>query len=125
MKVKITKIEEREDALHPQNIPVGKEYIKEFPDALFEEPQVGTCFFLGSFRTSAVQEVIDENTVKTHNSIYRWEILERDAVEEERFTVAEFKKYLESQDSRGDIHYNLSAENIRKANQPEEQEDDI
>ena len=34
----------------------------------------------------------------------------------EKFTVEEFKNYLLSQDSRGDIMYNLSAENIRKAN---------
>ena len=39
-----------------------------------------------------------------------------------KFTIAEFKKYLETQDSLGDIHYNLSAENIRKANQPYEEE---
>ena len=35
---------------------------------------------------------------------------------EEKFTVKEFKNYLLSQDSRGDIMYNLSAENIRKVN---------
>lgn len=35
---------------------------------------------------------------------------------EEKFTVEEFKNYLLQQDSRGDIMYNLSAENIRKAN---------
>ena len=41
---------------------------------------------------------------------------------EEKFTVAEFKKYLESQDSFGDAHYFCTAENIRKANeQPEEE----
>ena len=34
----------------------------------------------------------------------------------EKFTVEEFKNYLLTQDSRGDIMYNLSAENIRKAN---------
>lgn len=34
----------------------------------------------------------------------------------EKFTVEEFKNYLLTQDSRGDIMYNLSAENIKKAN---------
>jgi len=38
---------------------------------------------------------------------------------EEKFTVQEFKNYLLTQDSRGDIMYNLSAENIRKANEVE------
>ena len=36
---------------------------------------------------------------------------------EEKFTVKEFKKYLESQDSFGDAHYFCTAENIRKANE--------
>ena len=35
---------------------------------------------------------------------------------EEKFTVEEFRNYLLSQESRGDIMYNLSAENIRKVN---------
>ena len=34
------------------------------------------------------------------------------------FTIDEFKVYLQNQDSLGDIHYNLSAENIIKANEP-------
>jgi hypothetical protein len=37
---------------------------------------------------------------------------------EPTFTIAEIKTYLESQDSFGDIHFNLSAENIKKANYP-------
>lgn len=36
---------------------------------------------------------------------------------EEKFTVEEFRKYLESQDSLGDIHYYLNEANIRKANE--------
>lgn len=36
---------------------------------------------------------------------------------QELFTIREFYNYLMSQDSRGDILYNLSAENIIKANQ--------
>lgn len=38
---------------------------------------------------------------------------------EEKFTIQEFKNYLLSQDSLGDIHFFLTAENIRKANQIE------
>jgi len=39
---------------------------------------------------------------------------------EEKFTVQEFKNYLLKQDSRGDIMYNLSEENIIKANEESE-----
>jgi hypothetical protein len=41
----------------------------------------------------------------------------------EEFTVAEFKKYLLSQDSMGDMLYNLSANNIIKANDEDDDED--
>lgn len=34
-----------------------------------------------------------------------------------RFTVQEICNYIESQDSLGDVAYNLSVENIEKANQ--------
>jgi hypothetical protein len=43
---------------------------------------------------------------------------------EEVFTIKEIRKYLEKQDSFGDIFYNLSAENIRKANEPDEPEEE-
>ena len=36
----------------------------------------------------------------------------------ETFTVEQIKKYILSQDSLGDVLYNLSAENIKKANEP-------
>ena len=35
---------------------------------------------------------------------------------EQKFTVEEIKRYIMSQDSLGDVFYNLNAENIRKAN---------
>jgi hypothetical protein len=35
---------------------------------------------------------------------------------ENKFTIDEIRKYIESQDSMGDILYNLSEENIEKAN---------
>jgi hypothetical protein len=43
---------------------------------------------------------------------------------EEKFTVAEFKKYIQSQKSSGSIFYFCTAENIRKANQKAENNDD-
>ena len=36
-----------------------------------------------------------------------------------KFTIEQIKVYLNSQDSLGDIHYNLSEENITKVNNPE------
>ena len=46
------------------------------------------------------------------------------------FTIEEIKNYILSQDSLGDVLYNLKAENIIEANQPkeeteEENEDDM
>lgn len=35
---------------------------------------------------------------------------------EQKFTVEEIKRYIMSQDSLGDVFYNLNAENIKKAN---------
>ena len=45
--------------------------------------------------------------------------------QEEKFTVSEFKKYIESQDSLGDVMYFLTPEKIKEANlQTQEEEDD-
>ena len=41
-----------------------------------------------------------------------------------KYTVEEFRKYLVSQDSLGDIHYFLNEDNIDKANEPDEEEED-
>jgi len=35
-----------------------------------------------------------------------------------KYTIEEIKKYLDGQDSLGDIHYNLTEENIDAANKP-------
>lgn len=39
----------------------------------------------------------------------------------ETFTIKEIRKYIESQDSLGDVLYYLDAENIEKANQKEDE----
>jgi hypothetical protein len=39
-----------------------------------------------------------------------------------KYTIEEFKNYLESQDSLGDIYYFLNEENVDKANEPKEDE---
>lgn len=40
------------------------------------------------------------------------------------FTIDEIRKYILSQDSLGDVLYNLKAEKIIEANEPEEEEDE-
>lgn len=40
------------------------------------------------------------------------------------FTIDQIRKYIESQDSFGDVLYFLSEENIKKANQPNDDEDE-
>jgi hypothetical protein len=40
------------------------------------------------------------------------------------FTIDEIRKYILSQDSLGDVLYNLSASKILEANESEEEEDD-
>lgn len=41
---------------------------------------------------------------------------------EEKFTIEEIKNYLSTQDSFGDVFYNLNAENIKKANEIKEED---
>lgn len=76
MKVKITKIKELEDALHPNNIQEGFTKTFEVNREYFEEPKLDSRFCLGLFSTSGVQEIINENTFKTYSSIYKWEIID-------------------------------------------------
>lgn len=41
---------------------------------------------------------------------------------DDKFTIEEIRAYILSQDSMGDIAYNLSAENIRKASEKNDPE---
>jgi len=41
------------------------------------------------------------------------------------FTIDEIRKYILSQDSLGDVLYNLSSSKILEANEPEDDEDDF
>ena len=43
---------------------------------------------------------------------------------EEKFTIEEIKNYILSQDSLGDVLYNLKVEKIKKANEPKEDIDE-
>jgi len=79
--VKLTKIEELLDALHPNNTPVGAVCYGVFT----EVPVLGHRFrilpishnypFRG-LSTSGVQEIIDDTTFKTWSSIYKWELFD-------------------------------------------------
>lgn len=75
MKVRLIKLSELEDALHPNNIEVGYETTREVDEKHFEKPKIGKRFNVGTFSTSGVQEIIDENTFRTYSSVYRWEIV--------------------------------------------------
>lgn len=67
----LTKLAEADQPLVPGNIPAGYSNVGVYVNP----PTVGQCFFLEDgmryFRTSTVQEVIDEFTFRTYNSIYR------------------------------------------------------
>lgn len=39
-------------------------------------PTVGQRFAVGSTTTSPVVEILSENTFRTHNSIYKWEVIQ-------------------------------------------------
>lgn len=76
MRVKITKLREADNPLHPNNIDTGYETVGNF----IAVPKVGESFLIsrglgGYFCTSTVQEIIDDNTFRTHNSIYRYELI--------------------------------------------------
>lgn len=70
--VNLEKIEELGNAKHKGNIDVNSIMSGE----LLAEPEVGACCVVlmenqHYFRTSRVYEIIDNNTFKTCNSIYR------------------------------------------------------
>jgi hypothetical protein len=69
MKVKLYKLSDCSDPEYPNHIQAG--YVTE--GMMLKEPIVNECFYVGSLRTSLVQEIIDEFTFKTVNSIYRYE----------------------------------------------------
>lgn len=68
MIVRIEKLREAPTPEFPDNIEIG--YTK--TGACPALPVVGQCFWVGTLRTSTVKEIIDANTIRTNNSIYRW-----------------------------------------------------
>lgn len=68
--IKLTKLKEVDKPVHPDNIKVGREV----QGAMLNKPRIGHRFYVGvSWSTSPVQDVLDENTFKTLNSIYKIE----------------------------------------------------
>jgi len=68
----ITKLTDDEfNGNHPNGINVGYNRFGE----MYDPPTVGDCFYLGSFKTSIVTEIIDKNTFRTENSTYKIEYL--------------------------------------------------
>jgi hypothetical protein len=71
-KVKLIKLFEAENPRHPNNIPEG--FVKEgYP---INEPTVGESFLMNTddgdgWHTSIVQEIFEDGTFKTFNSIYK------------------------------------------------------
>lgn len=76
MKIRLKKIKELEDALHPNNVKEGFEQTFEIADNWFRPPTIGERFWASLFwSTSGVQEIIDDKTFRTYSSIYEWEII--------------------------------------------------
>lgn len=83
--IKITKLSESENPLYPNNIEEGYTKNIMMVKENFLEPTVGSRFNLVGidansrkpiyFSTSDIQEILTENTFRTYNSIYKWEIL--------------------------------------------------
>lgn len=74
MEVKLTKIEELEEAQHSNKNIIDFPYIGEE----FKSPKIGECYsVLGmrGIRTSTITELLEDNKFKTINSIYQIEYL--------------------------------------------------
>jgi hypothetical protein len=80
MIVRLRKLSELEEALHPNNIEEGFITEIDLGDHPFNPPTVGERFtligYMRWFSTSMVTEIIDEKTFKTLNSIYQWEVVD-------------------------------------------------
>ena len=102
MKIKIRKLRELPDAMHPHNIEVGFENIIEFSENIIIKPEIGERFPICSYwSTSVVTEIINENTFKTLNSIYHWEV-----EEEEKKTEEELEKEWDKKEKAIDLEIN-------------------
>lgn len=68
--IRIKKLKEADNPIHPDNIPV--DFIR--IGAFIAYPQLEQRFYVGfDWSTSAVQEILPNNQFRTLNSIYEWE----------------------------------------------------
>ena len=87
--VKVTKLKEADKPLHPDNIEVGYERTGQYS----KPPQVGERFFVGyGWATSTVQEILTANTFRTHNSVYKWEVIMAAPKPQETEFLTDFEK---------------------------------
>lgn len=75
MRVRIKKLIEVENPTHPNNKEVGYETVGNVFSNYFNEPKVGDRFCNGYTLTSKVTAILNKNTFRTLNSVYKWEIL--------------------------------------------------
>ncbi len=77
-KIRLTKVEIGDDNRFPPNsrgiYTPGSSWEGE-QSPITPHPIIGRPFFISTFKTSLVQEIVDANTFKTLNSTYRWEII--------------------------------------------------
>ena len=75
LKIEIKKLAEAPNPVHPNNIVVGSERVRQMSAGQFRVPEVGHYFCAGTFMTSRVQEIINDSTFRTLNSIYEWRVI--------------------------------------------------
>jgi len=76
VEISITKLSEGDNPLHPNNIDEGYTHTDVTNSKEIVDPEIGLCFYVGSFRTSRVTEIVSKNIFKTMNSIYQWKVNE-------------------------------------------------
>jgi hypothetical protein len=72
IKVRVTKVADSPQTQSTNNLKVG--FVKE--GKFWKKPKKGKVFDVGlGFHTSVVVEIISEDTFRTVNSIYHWEMM--------------------------------------------------
>lgn len=83
MIIKLTKMEVGEDNRFPpssEGIATPGQSWQGEQSPVTPEPIVGKSFFISTYRTSLVQEILTKNTFRTLNSVYKWEIVNQETL---------------------------------------------
>lgn len=78
MKIRVTKLQMGSDNRFPptsEGIPLSGSSWEGEQSTETPKPEVGKPFFISTFKTSLVQEILSDNTFRTMNSVYKWEII--------------------------------------------------